>query len=146
MSRGGGGIAAEGVRQAGCSLHTAGVGMHSNGVGMQAQNGRHLLPFLFSLPVLYSLPSFSYKTTLPPRSPRSWQSPGRLHYTIDSLRVDLGGKRLFTLPLPTFLHIDNDLTFFAMREGEWACARSRLGGTMLLVPEPEAGRKLVGSW
>jgi hypothetical protein len=38
------------------------------------------------------------------------------------------------------------LKFFAVKDKEWACARSRLGGTMLLVPCPKAGDKYLGTW
>jgi hypothetical protein len=45
-----------------------------------------------------------------------------------------------TIPLPPPLRLKNALSFFAVTP-RWACARSRLGGTMLLRADPPAGRK-----
>jgi hypothetical protein len=40
---------------------------------------------------------------------------------------------------------ENQLSFF-LTTPEVACARSKLGGTMLLAPEPAQGGKYTTSW
>lgn len=74
----------------------------------------------------------------------AWSSASALDYCVDALRLDLGGRSL-TLPLPGPLRLRNTLTFFHAAPG-LACARSRLGGTMLLAAEPEAGRRYLDAW
>eukprot|EP00877_Chromochloris_zofingiensis_P003255 jgi/Chrzof1/12930/Cz07g12210.t1 len=61
----------------------------------------------------------------------TWLSDTKLTYSINKLQVDVAG-RSFTLPFK----LDNDLTFFLATE-EFACARSKLGGTMLLAANPD---------
>lgn len=85
-------------------------------------------------------------------------------YSIDTLAVDWGTRRLLTLPFKlnnalTFFHIQAPATTGDATAGAGAgsggdagsgqqqqhqalaCARSKLGGTMLLIPEPAGTSK-----
>ncbi|KAF8067345.1 hypothetical protein HT031_002393 [Scenedesmus sp. PABB004] len=62
-----------------------------------------------------------------------WRSATELRYAVTSLRVDArrSGRALVTLPF----RLRNSLNFFAATP-RLACARSALGGTMLMAPAP----------
>jgi hypothetical protein len=91
---------------------------------------------------------------------RRWNGSTVLEYEVSSVRIEWvgGGQRGgdnnasssssssspplgFTIKLPPPLRLKNALFFFAAAPGRWACARSRLGGTMLLRADPPAARR-----
>lgn len=71
-----------------------------------------------------------YEHAAGPQGPRALVSP-----TAPAVTTTLALRR-----------ISNALTFFACNGKAWACARSRLGGTMLLAPSPPKGDRHLGSW
>lgn len=73
----------------------------------------------------------------------SWLDDTTFEYSINTLRLDLGGRSI-SLGLGPF-KLENQLAFF-MTTPEFACARSKLGGTMLLAAEPSAGKAYADSW
>jgi hypothetical protein len=73
----------------------------------------------------------------------SWLSPSQFKYSIDTVRLDLGGNT-FKFGLGP-LKLENVLTFFLVGKS-LACARSQLGGTMLLAANPDAGGKYFEAW
>lgn len=72
-----------------------------------------------------------------------WLDDSTFEYKITTIRLDLGG-RSFSFGMGPF-KLENQLSFF-LTTPEVACARSRLGGTMLLAPEPPQGRAYTTSW
>jgi len=72
----------------------------------------------------------------------SWLSDTDFEYCINQIRIDVAGQSL-TLPMP--VKLQNLLTFFLVTP-ELACARSQLGGTMLLQANPEKGKRYFSAW
>ncbi|WIA13043.1 hypothetical protein OEZ85_006651 [Tetradesmus obliquus] len=72
-----------------------------------------------------------------------WLSPSQFSYCINSVRLDLGGSS-FKFGLGP-MKLQNVLSFFLVGRS-LACARSQLGGTMLLAANPEAGGKYFEAW
>eukprot|EP00775_Hariotina_reticulata_P011285 gene11285-11435_t len=72
----------------------------------------------------------------------SWLSDTEFEYNIDEIRIDFAGKSI-TFPMP--VKLENVLTFFLVTP-ELACARSKLGGTMLLQANPDQGKRYFSSW
>lgn len=103
-------------------------------------------------------PAFDVVTELGPLlthflGERRWTGQGSvLEYEVRAVRLEwVGGNDSsskpppgITIPLPPPLRLKNALSFFAVTP-RWACARSRLGGTMLLRADPPAGRKYNNS-
>lgn len=71
-----------------------------------------------------------------------WLRHNAFSYSINKIRIDFGGRSL-TLPMP--VKLENELDFFMVTD-ELACARSKLGGTMLLEANPNKGKKYFDSW
>lgn len=71
-----------------------------------------------------------------------WLREGAFAYSINKIRIDFGGRSL-TIPMP--VKLENELDFFLVTD-ELACARSKLGGTMLLEANPSRGRKYFDTW
>eukprot|EP00879_Flechtneria_rotunda_P004756 GHRR01005025.1.p1 GENE.GHRR01005025.1~~GHRR01005025.1.p1 ORF type:complete len:306 (+),score=95.72 GHRR01005025.1:226-1143(+) len=71
-----------------------------------------------------------------------WLTDTDFEYKIKKIRVDFGGRSL-TIPIP--VKFENVLTFFLVTP-ELACARSKLGGTMLLEANPSKGKKYFTTW
>lgn len=74
----------------------------------------------------------------------SWLDDVTFGYSINTVRLDLGG-RSFSFNLGGPLKLENELQFFLVTPGV-ACARSKLGGTMLLAPGPPQGKAYFNSW
>ena len=69
----------------------------------------------------------------------SWLSDTEFSYSIKQIKVDVGSwSGTFGMPAK----LDNVLSFFYV-EGDLACARSKLGGTMLLVADPAGSKKYI---
>ena len=72
-----------------------------------------------------------------------WLDSTTFEYSISTLRLDLGGRSV-SVGLGPF-KLENQLSFF-LATPELACARSKLGGTMLLAAEPAQGKAYFNSW
>jgi hypothetical protein len=72
-----------------------------------------------------------------------WLDDTTFEYSISTVRLDLGGRSL-SFGLGPF-KLENQLSFF-LATPELACARSKLGGTMLLAAEPAQGKAYFDSW
>lgn len=72
-----------------------------------------------------------------------WLNDTTFEYKINTVRLDLGG-RSFSFGMGPF-KLENELNFF-LTTPEVACARSKLGGTMLLAAEPSKGKAYFDSW
>jgi hypothetical protein len=69
----------------------------------------------------------------------SWLNDTEFSYSIKQIKIDVGTwSGTFGMPAK----LDNVLSFFYV-DGELACARSKLGGTMLLVADPEGSKKYI---
>lgn len=73
----------------------------------------------------------------------AWLDDTSFQYSINSIRLDVGGLS-FTFGMGPF-KLENELSFF-LTTPELACARSKLGGTMLLAVEPLKGKAYSGAW
>jgi hypothetical protein len=73
----------------------------------------------------------------------SWLDATTFEYKINTVRLDFGG-RSFSFGLGPF-KLENELSFF-LTTPEVACARSKLGGTMLLAAEPAKGKAYFNAW
>lgn len=73
----------------------------------------------------------------------SWLDTTTFEYKIHTVRLDLAG-RSFSFGLGPF-KLENELSFF-LTTPEVACARSKLGGTMLLAAEPAKGKTYFNAW
>lgn len=73
----------------------------------------------------------------------AWVDNCTFQYSINSIRLDVGG-RSFTFGMGPF-KLENELSFF-LTTPELACARSKLGGTMLLAAEPAKGKAYSEGW
>jgi hypothetical protein len=71
-----------------------------------------------------------------------WLREDAFSYSINRIKIDFGGRSL-TLPMP--VKLENELDFFLVTD-ELACARSKLGGTMLLEANPSKGKKYFDAW
>jgi hypothetical protein len=67
----------------------------------------------------------------------SWSSPNDLEYAISKVLIEVGSWK-GTLPFK----LANRLCFFYAEDGV-ACARSKLGGTMLMVADPAGSAKYL---
>lgn len=74
----------------------------------------------------------------------AWLDANSFEYAITRLRLDIGGRSL-SLPLAGPLVLRNRLTFF-LTTPAFACARSRLGGTMLLRTNPPGAAAYFDAW
>jgi hypothetical protein len=72
-----------------------------------------------------------------------WLDDTTFGYKINMVRLDLGG-RSFSFGMGPF-KLENELSFF-LTMPEVACARSKLGGTMLLAAEPSKGKAYFEAW
>lgn len=72
-----------------------------------------------------------------------WLNDTTFEYKINTIRLDVGGRSV-SFGMGPF-KLENQLSFF-LTTPEVACARSKLGGTMLLAPEPAQGGKYTTSW
>eukprot|EP00878_Enallax_costatus_P030786 GHUV01033576.1.p1 GENE.GHUV01033576.1~~GHUV01033576.1.p1 ORF type:complete len:122 (+),score=33.36 GHUV01033576.1:294-659(+) len=71
-----------------------------------------------------------------------WLRDDAFSYSINKIRIDFDG-RSFTIPM--FFKLDNELDLFLVTD-DLACARSKLGGTMLLEANPSKGKKHFDTW
>lgn len=73
----------------------------------------------------------------------SWIDDNTFAYSINTVRLDIGGRSISVGMGP--FKLENELSFF-LTTPEVACARSKLGGTMLLAAEPSQGKAYFDSW
>jgi hypothetical protein len=72
----------------------------------------------------------------------AWAPDGHsFEYRITTLRLDVGARTLLSIPF----RLSNELSFF-LAAPDVACARSKLGGTMLLKAGPEGGKRWLSAW
>lgn len=71
-----------------------------------------------------------------------WLRDDAFSYAIKKIRIDFAGR---SFSFPMFFELENELEFFLVTD-DLACARSKLGGTMLLEANPSQGKKYLNTW